>query len=492
MLGAARARGDHAAVVRIADEAAWEESMKVREYGRLIADLAEEYARRFLSSAAIHREATGVLVDGGSHPLRLTRPFPPRIVGARGGWLRDADGHEILDFWQGHLANILGHNPEVVTSALARAFSEGFGLQMGVTDTLQVEVAEILCRRTGAERVRLTTSGTLADMYAVMLSRAYTGRDLVMKVGGGWHGAQPWSLKGLAFRPEENVGFQGLDSEGLPASVTDAVIVTSFNDPERLREDFARYGDRTACFVVEPLIGAGGLIPATREYLQLARRLTQQFGALLVCDEVINGFRFRAGNLAALYDVEPDLAVYGKAIGGGMPVAALAGRAEIMELIGRSAGSRVAALGGTYSGHPSSMLAAKVYMSHLVEHEDAVYPRLADLGDRMRRAMVNGFRAEGVFAATTGAVDELSCGSSLGMVHFPYDERERLDTPRSVNDPAVCDVALRHQVLGPALLLEDVHLVLGHGSAATTHTEDDMAVLEHACRKVARRVKPYL
>ncbi len=466
--------------------------MKPRDYGRLIADLAEEYARRSPASAATHREATAFLVDGGSHPLRLMQPFPPRIVAARGGRLRDEDGHEILDFWQGHLANVLGHNPDVVTSTLARALGDGFGLQMGVTDRLQVEVAEILCRQTGAERVRLTTSGTLADMYAVMLSRAYTGRDLVMKVGGGWHGAQPWSLKGLAFRAEGNVGFQGLDSEGLPASITDAVIVTSFNDPERLNEVFARYGDRTACFVVEPLIGAGGLIPATREYLQLARELTQRHGALLVCDEVINGFRFRAGNLASLYGIEPDLAVYGKAIGGGMPVAALAGRAEVMELIGRSRGSRVSVLGGTYCGHPASMLAAKTYMSYLVDHEHEVYPRLGELGAKMRDAMVKGFLDEGVFATTTGASDDLPTGSSLGMVHFPHDEQARLDTPRSVNDPAVCDVALRHHVLGLALLLEDVHLVLGHGSAATTHTEDDMTVLEEACRKVARRVKPYL
>jgi glutamate-1-semialdehyde 2,1-aminomutase len=380
----------------------------------------------------------------------------------------------------------------VVTSSLAQAFEDGFGLQMGVTDRLQVEVGEILCRRTGAERVRLTTSGTLANMYAVMLSRAHTGRDLVMKVGGGWHGAHPWALKGFVFRADGSVGFQGVDSEGLPASVTDTVIVTSYNDPERLSDDFARYGDRTACFVVEPLIGAGGVIPATREYLRLARELTQQYGALLVCDEVVNGFRFRAGNLAAGYGIEPDLAVYGKAIGGGMPVAALAGRTEVMELIGHARGNRVSVLGGTYCAHPASLLAAKIYMSYLVEHEHEVYPRLADLGTRMRDAMVNGFRSEGIFAAATGTSDDLPTGSSLGMVHFPHDEQTRLDTPESVNDPAVCDQALRNQVLGLALLLEDVHIVRGHGSAAMTHTAEDMTVLGEACRRVARRVKPHL
>ena len=319
----------------------------MRDYGRLLDEIGEAFEERFPRSSALHRDACRHLVDGGSHTLRLTRPFPPRIVSAHGGRVRDEDGHDILDFWQGHMANILGHNPAIITSELERVFANGSGLQLGMTDLLQAEVAEILCRRTGADRVRLTTSGTLATMYGVMLARASTGRNLVMKVGGGWHGAQPWSLKGTVFKAGNGGGFGGVETEGLPAPVTEDVIVTAYNDPERLREDFARHGDSVACFVVEPLIGAGGLIPATREYLALARELTHQYGALLIFDEVVNGFRFRAGNLGALYGIAPDLAIYGKAIGGGMPVAALAGREEVMGLIGRAGGHRVAVLGGT-------------------------------------------------------------------------------------------------------------------------------------------------
>jgi glutamate-1-semialdehyde 2,1-aminomutase len=464
----------------------------MRDYSRLLNALSEEYTEHSPRSAALHVDACHNLVDGGSHALRLTKPFPPRIVSAHGGWVCDEDGHEILDFWQGHMANVLGHNPPVVTSELSGAFADGFGLQVGMTDRLQAEVAEILCRRTGADRVRFTTSGTLATMYGAMLARAYTGRDLVLKVGGGWHGAQPWGLKGSVYRAENGVGFGGVDTEGLPVPVTDDVIVTSFNDPGRLHDVFARYGDRLACFMVEPLIGAGGLIPATREYLQLARRLTQHHGVLLIIDEVVNGFRFRAGNLAALYGIEPDLAVYGKVIGGGMPVAALAGREEVMGLIGRARGSRVAVFGGTYCAHPSSMLAAKIYMNYLVDNEDEVYARLSDLGEKMRDAMESGFAEEGVFAVCTGDSPELPCGSSLGMVHFPYDENTTIDTPQAASDPTVCDVELRTQVLGLAMLLENVHMVQGHGSAATTHTEDDMERLKEACRKVARRVKPLM
>ena len=468
------------------------EQVAGRDYSALLAELADELAGRSPRSAALNRDAKANLVDGGSHTIRLMEPFAPRIVAARGGRVTDEDSHDILDLWQGHLANILGHNPEVVTSELARAFGDGFGLQSGMVDRLQGEVAEILCRQTGAEQVRLTTSGTLANMYAVILSCAFTGRGRVMKVGGGWHGGHPWGLKGSFFDGPGGAGFQGVDSDGLPVGLTDEVIVTGFNDPDRLRDDFKRHGDRIACFVVEPLIGAGGLIPATREYLNLARELSQQYGALLVFDEVVNGFRFHAGRLSSLYGIEPDLAIYGKAIGGGMPVAALAGRADVMAQAGRDQRCRVFFSGGTYCAHPSSLLAAKTFMTYLIDHEDEIYPRLGELGQKMRRAMVRGFSDEGVPARSTGSSDELPSGSSLGMLHFPYDEATVLDRPEMVCDPEVCDVALRDRVLGPALLLEDVHLVHGHGAAATAHTERDMEQLEDACRKVARRIKHYI
>jgi len=239
-------------------EAHREEQIKTRDYTPLLADLEEEYRQRSPVSNALDERARQHLVDGGSHALRLIQPFPPRITAARGAWLTDEDGHHILDVWQGHFANVLGHNPEVVTLAVAGMLEGGFGLQTGFTDRLQVEVAEILCQQTGAQRVRFTTSGALATMYAIMLSRAFTGRTLVMKVGGGWHGAQPWALKGIGFSADNGAGFQKVESDGVPVAVTDKVIVTSFNDPERLRAHFREHGDQLACFIVEPFLGVGG------------------------------------------------------------------------------------------------------------------------------------------------------------------------------------------------------------------------------------------
>ncbi len=241
-------------------------------------------------------------------------------------------------------------------------------------------------------------------------------------------------------------------------------------------------GDNLACLILEPMLGAGGTIAATTEYLRLARELCTKHGALLILDEMITGFRFHAGGLGALHGVTPDLAIYGKALGGGMPVAAVAGRAEVMAEVARATGPRVAFSGGTYSAHPASMLAAKVFLEHLESLERDLPPaRRARCGHA--DAVETAFAEAGILARCTGAVDELDCGSSLVTLHFPHDEAIELDTPEAVFDPASCDVALRQKVLGLALLVEDVHLVLAHGAASTTHTDEDVAFLGEACRK---------
>jgi glutamate-1-semialdehyde 2,1-aminomutase len=464
--------------------------MKTRDHSKLFQDLAAEYAQHSPTSAMLHTRAQQTMIDGGSHPLRLIRPFPPRLVRAQGAYIYDADGHSILDFWQGHYTNILGHNPAVITTTLARAFEADWGLQTGFTDQLQIELAEIICKQTQSERVRFTTSGALATMNAIMLARAFTGRELVMKVGGGWHGAQPWGLVGVNFANRANPW--RIESQGLPSSLVNEVIITRYNRPDILRAHFQQYGDRLACFIVEPFMGAGGFMPATREYLRTARELCDHYGVVLIFDEVISGFRFRAGTLGALYNIQPDLTTLAKIVGGGMPVAAVAGRAAILQLCGRAGGNRVRFMGGTYSAHPASLLAAKTLLAYLVEHEQEIYPRLAQLGAQMRQVIEAAFRAEGIFARCTGYPNDALGGSSFAVPQFPYDENQSLDSPDEVNDPGLCDVELRDHIFQLALLLEDVHVVHGGGAVSMAHTEQDIARLGDAAQRVARRIKKYL
>jgi len=460
--------------------------MKRRDHSRLIAHLAAEYERRSPKSAALQAEALRVLIDGGSHTIRLLRPFPPRIVSAHGAFVTDEDGHQILDFWQGHYANILGHNPPVITSALARGFQDGFGLQTGFTDALQVRVAEILCARTGHERVRFTSSGSLATMYATFLSRAFTGRELVMKVGGGWHGAQPWGLVGVDYHAEDAQSFTHAESKGLPHGTESQVIVTRFNDVPMLEELFRAHGNQVACFIFEPFLGSGGCLPASREFLRTARELSTRHGALLIFDEVIAGFRFCAGSSSRLFGISPDLATYAKVMGGGMPVAAVAGRADVLALAGRGGGVKFS--GGTYSCHPASLSASRAMMEHLVREEATLYPRLAAMGEKARRTVEKAFAAAGIAAQCSGDGNDAIPGSSMSAVHFPYEPGTICTSPEQTRNPDVCDVELADTVVQLALLLDDVFVMHGLGAVSAAHTEKDIERLGDACARAARRI----
>jgi len=461
--------------------------MKPPDHSRLLARLAADYERHSPRSAAVNRDALKVLVDGGSHTIRLLKPFPPRPVSAHGAYLVDEDGHSILDFWQGHYANILGHNPQVITEALARAFGAGAGLQTGFEDATQVRAAEVLCRQTGAERVRFTSSGSLATMYATFLSRGFTGREAVMKVGGGWHGAQPWGLVGVDYHAESAHSFEQAESRGLPRGVAEEVIVTKFNDVEMLERLFSTHGKRIACFIFEPFLGSGGFLPATRRFLQAARDLTRRHGAVLVFDEVISGFRFCAGSITHTFGIQPDLSTFAKVMGGGMPVAAVAGREEIMRQAGRGGGVKFS--GGTYSCHSSSLLASLTMMEHLVAVEKELYPRLSALAEKARTEVEKAFADEGLAARCTGRGSDAIPGSSLGAVQFPYDPAVRCDSPEQTRNPAVCDVELADSVLQLALLLEDVFVMHGLGSLSAAHTDEDVARLAEACRRAAKRIR---
>jgi glutamate-1-semialdehyde 2,1-aminomutase len=472
------------------DAAIVERSMKPRQHDKLLASLAADYERRSPRSAAVNRDALRHLVDGGSHAIRLLTPFPPRITAAHGACVVDEDGHSILDFWQGHHANILGHNPAVITGALASAFGTGFGLQTGFTDSLQARVAEIFCERTGAEKVRFTTSGSLATMYATMLARGFTGRECVMKVAGGWHGAQPWGLVGVDYHEEGAHNFEQAESRGLPGAVAEQVIVTRWNDPRMLEELFDAHGARVACLIMEPFMGSAGCLPASRAFITAARELTRKHGAVLIFDEVIAGFRFCAGSASRLIGVTPDLATYAKIMGGGMPVAAVGGRADIMAQAGKGGGVKFS--GGTYSCHPASMLASREMMEHLVAHEREIYPRIAGLGAEARRTVEEAFRSAGIPVRCTGGGSDALPAGSLSAAHFPYEEGTACDTPEQTRNPSVCDVALSDRVVQLALLLEDVFVMHGLGSVSAAHTEADIARLGEACGRVARRIAPHL
>jgi glutamate-1-semialdehyde 2,1-aminomutase len=457
----------------------------------IVRALADDYCRYSPRSARYHEKALSYLVDGGSHSIRLYQPFSPQIVNSQGSQVIDSDNHRVLDFWQGHHANILGHNPPLIIQALLELYKSKKGLQTGFCDCSQADVAQIICRQTNHDRVRFTTSGTLATMYAIFLSKAYTKRDLVLKVGGGWHGGHPWGLVGIDYHRENARGYQGIDSAGIPSSMAKEVVLTRFNDPEALRECFQKHGDKIACFILEPVVGSGGFIPASQEYMITARKLTHNYGTLLILDEVIAGFRFQASDAGSLYGIRPDISTFGKIIGGGMPVSAVAGRADIMELASTNmhSSNRVKFSGGTFSGHPACFVAARECLEYLIQNQDTVYSRLTQISRGMRQMLKSVFSEEGILAHATGCGHSVVTDSSLAMLIFPYSEKTQFVSPEDVWDSEKSNVVLREKIWKLALLLENVHVFHGFGSISFAHDEEDISRMENAIRKAIGRIK---
>ncbi len=453
---------------------------------KLIQALVREYREMYPRSESAHRRAKQILVDGISHGARLFKPYPFRVVAAHGARVTDLDGHSIIDFWQGHYANILGHNPDELRQALVNELQHGLGLQTGLPEERQTSFAETLARAVGAERVRLTTSGTLATMYALMLARAFTKRTLVVKIGGGWHGANPLALKGIARR--EN-GFKAVDSAGVSPSADQEIIVTRFNDVEALQALFEKRGEEIACFILEPCPGQAGFIPATPEYMNAARRLTREYGALLILDEIITGFRYCAGGVQRLYGVRADLSTFGKIVGGGMPLSAVAGRADVMELASEEAQERVWFNGGTFSAHPLALLAGEYMINYLTTHEKEIYPRLAEKGSYLRHGIERAFADRGVLARCTGHGNAVIAGGSLGTIYFPLRPDTVATSPEDLTDPALCDTMMREQALKLGLLLHKVNVVHGLGALSMAHTREDLDHVIEACDAFAKRVR---
>jgi glutamate-1-semialdehyde 2,1-aminomutase len=336
------------------------------------------------NARALRERAERVLPGGVDSPVRAYRAVPgvpPHIVRAKGAHVFDADGNSFVDFVLAYGPHILGHQPPQVVAALREQLERG--IAYGHTVELEVELAErIVGAVESVEMVRFVTSGTEAAMSAVRLARAVTGRDRIVKFAGGYHGhADP--LLADAGSGVATLGIPG--SPGVPAAAVAGTTVLPYNDCERVTELFARDGEQIAAVIVEPVAGNMGCVPPLPGFLPRLRELTSKSGALLVLDEVMTGFRVAYGGAQALYGLSPDLSLFGKVIGGGLPVGAYGGRRDLMEQIAPSGPVYQA---GTLSGSPLAMAAGCAVLDTLAG-DPSLYAAMEALGDRLER----GFEA---------------------------------------------------------------------------------------------------
>jgi glutamate-1-semialdehyde 2,1-aminomutase len=331
-------------------------------------------------SRDLYDRALSVLPGGVNSPVRAVRPYPFFVERGDGAHVIDADGNKYVDYVMGYGPLLLGHDlPQAVESAIQSQLADG--PMYGAPAEVEVELAEFIARHVpSVEMVRFVNSGTEATTSAVRLARGHTGRDKIVVMEGGYHGAQESTLvQGETGHPSAP------SSDGIPQSFARETITVPFNDEQAVREVFDERGDEIAAVLAEPILGNCASVGPVKGYLEALREVTNDHGALLVFDEVMTGFRVGGLQCAqGTFGVTPDLTTLAKVIGGGFPVGAVGGRADIMEGLTPTGDVFQA---GTYSGHPLSLTAGLEILRYAAEND--VYDHVNALGDKLRSGLTD-------------------------------------------------------------------------------------------------------
>jgi glutamate-1-semialdehyde 2,1-aminomutase len=367
-------------------------------------------------SAEIFDRASAVMPGGSTRSVLDMRPFPFRVATAHGARLVDVDGNEYLDVLGDYTAGLLGHDPGPVAAAVSDRLSRGWSL--GATHVDEVRLAELVCDRfAGIEQVRFTNSGTEANLMAVQLARHHTGRDLIVVFDGAYHG-------GLLYF--------GAGGEALRAPFDFRML--AYNDVASLEQVFADVGDKIACVLVEPMMGAAGCIPAVPEFLASLRSHCDQHGALLVFDEVMTS-RMSHGGAQGRLGVRPDLTTLGKYLAGGMTFGAFGGSSQIMAAFDPARGGELTH-GGTFNNNVVSMAGGVAALSEVLTGDalDALFVR----GESLRHRLCSAAERSPLPVTITGWGSMMSIHTVDGPVRSPADLHG--------SDPELKDL-LFHEVL---------------------------------------------
>jgi glutamate-1-semialdehyde 2,1-aminomutase len=437
---------------------------------------SDAYRRKTPLSENLFKRAKEVMPGGVSHNVHFFPPYPLFIKKTKGSKIWDEDGNEYVDLWMGNFTHILGHRPSVVVRAVEKQLKEG--VHWGLAYKKQIEWAELVQELVpSAEMVRFCCSGTEATMYAVRLTRGFTGKKIILKAAGGWHGANSDLSLGIRMPYERE------ESLGLLPELQQYTKVIPFNDLSGALEIIHQNQKDLAGIILEPIIGEGGFTSATKEYLQMLRSETRKLGALLIFDEVISCFRVALGGAQERFNILPDLTTLGKIVGGGMPVGAVAGKREIIE---RSSPEkkinkweRILIGGGTFSAHPLTAAAGLAMLRYLKDHRKTIYPLLESKGEKIRKQLQEVLDREGLNAVVTGT-------GSLFQTHFPFEKGVKLDSPQSIH--RLTDLEKRELEFRIRMLAKGIHVMHGGGCLTTAHSDEDIGKIVKAARSVAREM----
>ncbi len=368
-------------------------------------------------SEELFRRAQAVIPGGVNSPVRAFRAVggnPIFIARGEGSHIFDADGNEYIDYVGSWGPLLLGHRHPAVIGALEDALA--IGTSFGAPTEREVELAEEIHDAVPSiEMVRLVNSGTEATMSAIRLARGFTGRDLTVKFEGCYHG----HVDSLLVKAGSGMATLGIaDTQGVPRAFSDSTIALPFNSVDALEQAFQAHGAEIASAIVEPVVGNMGCVPPAPGFLQALREITARHGALLIFDEVMTGFRLARGGAQELYGIRPDLTTLGKVIGGGLPIGAYGGRADIMSRIAPSGPVYQA---GTLSGNPLAVAAGLAMLRHIKAHPE-IYAHLES-----RAARLTGSAPAGI---TVNRVSSMFTFFFTDQPVTDYESAKRSDTAR--------------------------------------------------------------
>jgi glutamate-1-semialdehyde 2,1-aminomutase len=379
----------------------------------------------FTRSTALRQRAEKLFPGGVNSPVRAFGAVggqPPFVQRGEGAYLWDADGNRYIDYFGSWGPMILGHAFPPVVEAIQKAAANS--ASFGASTAAEADLAEkIVACYPAIEKLRFVSSGTEATMSAIRLARAATGRKIIVKFEGCYHGHSD----GLLVKAGSGVATFGIPgSAGVPEEIAHLTLALPYNDLAAVETAFAAHPAEIAAIIVEPIVGNAGCIPPAPGYLDGLRALTKKHGALLIVDEVMTGFRVALGGACELYRLDPDLVTLGKIVGGGLPVGVFGGKRALMD--------QLAPLGpvyqaGTLSGNPLAMAAGIATVSYLQEHRADVYPTLEKLSAALAEGVAQTASSAGI-PLTTNRVGAMWTWFFTADPVTNYDQAARSDTKR--------------------------------------------------------------
>lgn len=427
-------------------------------------DYISDYKKKTKGSAKLFEKSLKFHVNGVSHNIRFFEPYPFVVKSSSGKNLVDVDNNKYTDYWMGHWSLILGHGPKPVKDTVKKQIEKSW--MYGTVNEQTIKLSEMISKAVPvAEKIRYVTSGTEATMYAVRLARSVTGKKIIAKIDGGWHGYTSDLLKSV------NWPFTESESSGIVNE--EKIISMPFNDLEKSLEILNKVSNDLAGIIIEPVLGGGGCIPAYPDYLKGIQEFCKKNNSLFILDEIVTGFRFRFGCLYPTMNLDPDIVTLGKIVGGGMPIGVMCGKKEIMEhsnTKGKKKTERSYIGGGTFSANPMSMTSGFTTLMELKSGK-IIYSKINSLGDFARKELAKIFDGKVV---VTGR-------GSLFMTHFLKDGITEIINSAQA---AKCDVSLLYKYHFKMIAQNGIFFLPGKlGAISNAHTKEDIKKMIKASEK---------